>query len=419
MARILLIAYYYPPNHTSGGQRPLKMAEYLPRLDHDVVVLTSSYVRETSAEKNIIRVYDPSHNKNRVGLRKFQWLFLRLWVELLNRLGISASIYSLWKRSVLRKVNEIIARVKPQWILATYPPVETLEIGLHLSQKFNLPLIADFRDGLLFEAIESNRLRRFACVLKAYAAIEQQVAKEAVALITVSEPLSRYFRETYNPACVATVPSGFDPDEMQMKLPDIYLEPGCFHIVHSGRFALSDVKCSINPLVQALHGFLASRPELAKTFRLHLLGELNRREKRMLAGLVQRGVVRMHGSVSRPQALAFQRQADLLLLITSPDRSYVATTKIFEYLQARRPILALTAGSFAAEIVEKCRCGWVVSPLAANEIRLILERIIDDPVFFQDVDLSAAAIAGYSIAISLGQLSELLRTLDKNRPTCT
>jgi len=416
MARILLIAYYYPPDHASGGQRPLKMAEYLPRLGHDVVVLTSSYARETSAEKNIIRVYDPSHNKNRVGLRKFQWFFLRLTVEMLNRLGICASIYSLWKRSVLRKTNGIIARVKPQWILATYPPVEILEIGLHLSQKFNLPLIADFRDGLLFEAIESKRMRRFACVRKVYEIIESRVSSEAAALITVSEPLSRYFRDTYNPACVATVPSGFDPDETQLRLPNIDLEPGCFHIVHSGRFSLSDASCTILPLVQALNSLLADRPKLVRIIRLHLLGELSRREKRMLAVLARGGVVRIHGSVSRPQALAFQRRADLLLLVTSPNRSSVATTKVFEYLQARRPILALTPPSFAAEIIEKCRCGWVVSPLAVNEIRLILERIIDDPVFFQDVDLSTAASADYSITVSMGQLSELLRTMDKNRP---
>lgn len=413
MARILLIAYYYPPDHAGGGQRPLKMAKYLPRLGHDVVVLTSSYARETSAEKNIIRVYDPSHNKNRVGLRKFQWFFLRLAVEMLNRLGICTSIYSPWKRSVLRKANGIIARVKPQWILATYPPVETLEIGLHLSQKFNLPLIADFRDGLLFEAIESKRLRRFACVRKVYEIIESRVAGEAAALITVSEPLSRYFHETYEKSCVATVANGFDPDETQLRLPDIDLEPGCFHIVHSGRFSLSDADCSIALLVQAMSSILDSRPELERMIRLHLLGELSRKEKRMLASLVQRGVVLLHGSVSRPRALAFQRRADLLLLVTSPGRRSVATSKIFEYLQARRPILALTGRTFAAEIIEKSRCGWVVSPLSFPEIKDTLERLLGATDLDQRVDLSAAAIQDYSFTASLGQLHEILRAKKK------
>jgi glycosyltransferase involved in cell wall biosynthesis len=269
---------------------------------------------------------------------------------------------------------------------------------------------------LLFEPIESKHLKKNSGICKIYEDFERQVVAESAALITVSEPLSRYFQETYHHPCVATVPNGFDPDETQLKLPDIDLEPGCFHIVHSGRFSLSDAGCTILPLVQALNSLLADRPELTQKLRLHFLGELSRREIKMLAGLAQCGVAHLHGPLSREHALAFQRRADLLLLVTSPNRRSVATTKIFEYLQARRPILALTPRSFAAEIVEKCRCGWVVSPLAINEIRFILERIIDDPVFYQDVDLSTAAIADYSIAVSLDRLSELLLTMDKNRP---
>ncbi len=271
--------------------------------------------------------------------------------------------------------------------------METLEIGLHFSQKFKLPLIADFRDGLLFEAIESTRLRRFACIRKAYADSERNVVAGAAALLTVSDPLSRYFRESYDHPHVITVPNGFDPDETDMPLPKADLEPGCFHVVHSGRFALSDANCDITSLVRALSSLIDRRPELVRTIRLHLLGELNSRgEKRMLAGLVQSGVVCLHGSVSRLQSMAFQRRADLLLLVTSPNRSSVATTKIFEYLQARRPILALTDRTFAAEIIEKVNCGWVVQPQDVKEIRDILERLIDDPDLDQKVNLSQPAM---------------------------
>jgi glycosyltransferase involved in cell wall biosynthesis len=133
----------------------------------------------------------------------------------------------------------------------------------------------------------------------------------------------------------------------------------------------------------------------------------------MLSGLARRGVARLYGQVGREQALAFQRRAGLLLLVTAPDRSSVATTKIFEYLQARRPILALAPSSSAAEIVKKCRCGWVVPPLATNEIRGILERLVDDPDLDRKVDLSLAAIAAYSFPASVAKLNELLRDLQR------
>jgi glycosyltransferase involved in cell wall biosynthesis len=408
MARILIIAYYFPPENSSGGQRPMKMAKYLEQCGQEAVVLTSSYAKKAGSGKNIIRVYDPSHNGNRVGLRKLQWLCLRLGIELDNRLGIPASVFSPWKRAVLLRADEIMARARPGWILATYPPVETLEIGMLLSRKYDLPLIADFRDGLLFEAIESRRLRRFACVRKAYAAIEAGVAAAASALLTVSDPLSDYFRETYHHPRVETVPNGFDPGESAQPPPAAELEAGCFHVVHTGRFALSDAGCAITPLVEALQELLSARPELAATLRLHLLGELSRRERRLLAGLAQRGVVRLHGAVDRPRALAFQRRADLLLLVTDPVRRSVATTKIFEYLQARRPILALTGRSFAAEIIERTRSGWVVSSQDRPQIARTLERIILDPAFYQAVDMDPNAIEAYSFVHGCRRLAGLL-----------
>ena len=409
--RILLIAYYFPPLPGPGSLRPDRMADHLRSCGHEVSVLTRGGGAGKSEEAWIRRVADRSHNCNRRGWRRMPWLILRLIVEALNRVGIYASIYSLWKRTVLRRQDTIMAAPSPQLIIATYPPVETLEIGLHLSRKYQLPLIADFRDGLLFEPIESKKMLRFACVRRAYAAIERRVTAEAAALITVSEPISRYFCETYNLSQVITIANGFDPDEAQWPLPDIKLETGCFHIVHSGRFALSDAGCDIAPLVKALQGLLAARPVLTHTLRLHLLGELTRLERKLLAGLTQSGVARLYGTVDRLLALAFQRQADLLLLVTSPERSSVATAKLFEYLQARRPVLALTGRTFAAEIVTKTRSGWVVSPRSTPEIQATLERLLADPSRLYEADLSPAVIRDYSFPANLERLDAVLRSI--------
>ncbi len=124
----------------------------------------------------MLRIYDPSHNMNRRGLRRWQWLFLRSVVEVLSRLGCYSSIYSYWRRSVLRRADMIRQQAAPEVIVATYPPVETLEIGLALAKKFEVPLVADFRDGLLFEPVESRRLRRFVSLQKKYKQVEAEIA---------------------------------------------------------------------------------------------------------------------------------------------------------------------------------------------------------------------------------------------------
>ncbi len=61
--------------------------------------------------------------------------------------------------------------------------------------------------------------------------------------------------------------------------------------------------------------------------------------------------------VPRAQAHQYQRDADGLLLITAPGRRSEATSKLFEYIAAGVPILALAQGNAAAEIVQRYQLG--------------------------------------------------------------
>ncbi len=56
------------------------------------------------------------------------------------------------------------------------------------------------------------------------------------------------------------------------------------------------------------------------------------------------------GSIERERSLALQRSADALLLLAQPARSQLVNFKLFEYLAAGRPVLALAAGTEAGRI---------------------------------------------------------------------
>jgi len=58
------------------------------------------------------------------------------------------------------------------------------------------------------------------------------------------------------------------------------------------------------------------------------------------------------GSLDRDRALALQRAADVLLLIAHPVRSQLANFKLYEYLNAGPPILALATGTEAGAVAE-------------------------------------------------------------------
>jgi glycosyltransferase involved in cell wall biosynthesis len=409
--KLLIIAYYYPPISTGGTMRPVKMGKYLPRLGHDVAILTHTYGQNRNEQGNpeIIRIRDISYNKDRTGIRqKLQWLGLRLFTELLNKLGIYHSIYTWWKRAVIKNSQRIIEQFKPDVIIATYPPVETLEIGVYLSKTHGIPLITDFRDGLIFEPIETKRMEQHPCIRKNYQRIEAEAVASSTAVTAIAGPIIEYYRETYQPPHVEVISNAFDPEDLDDLPDDIRFDPYAFNIVFTGRFALSD-KCNrVDFFFEAVRLLIKQDKEIAKKLRIHLVGEYRKEEINGLKDLIDQGIVINHGFVERKRALAYQEAADLLLIITLPDRRSSTSAKIFEYLYSGNPILALTYQTVLADIITETRTGWNVHPQQVNAIADILRKIVMDQKFYEIITPDWDKIERYSIETQMKKLNRLL-----------
>ena len=407
--KILLIAYYFPPLNTGGTTRPLKMAKFLEQFGHEVTVLTHTYEQTRFTEPAVIRIKDISNNKNRKGFKRFTWLLLRLYTEALNRLGIYHSIYSWWKGKVIKNRDKIMETVKPGMIIASYPPVETLETGLFLSKEYNIPLISDFRDGLLFEPIEEKRIDRYPCIKKTYEAIEKAAAEHSSAVITITNVITGYFSKKYPGIKVETISNGFDPDDFTglTNAHQPAFEPGTFNIVHTGRFGLSDTAISADSFFQAIREMIKEKAEWKNKIKIHLAGELNRNELASIQDLIEAGVVIYYGLVKRQVSLALQKEADVLFIVTQPTRTSAVSAKIFEYLYAAKPILALTHKTAVAEIIEETGTGWVIYPNDKKSIRELLEKLINEPK--PTITPNPAKIREFSMHKQIKKLDELLK----------
>ncbi len=492
--KILIIAYYYPPINTGGTIRPLKWAQYLPQWGHEVTLLTHTYEKNKTepGPPQIIRFHDISFNKQRStrykkGVappthsrsarwssfgsvisnacffckllkdisKKCQWLILRSFTEALNILGIYHSIYSWWKRKVIKNSDTIIQQVQPDIIIATYPPVETLEIGIHLSKKYNIPLISDFRDGLMFEPIEIKRINQYRCIRKRYKEIETEAAGQSTAIIAVSQPIMDYYKETYQPKHSAVITNAFDPKDINEKFLQgstrkaqgagsraqgagrkannandavrkadntidavrqapsaMRLPPGKhFNIVFTGRFSLSVKNRRVDFFFDAVRLLLEKEKHLENKIKIHLVGEYLKEELQGLKDLIARGIVVNHGFVERNQSLAFQRAADLLLIITEPERRSMVTAKIFEYLYAGKPILALTHKTVLEDIIKETKSGWLVHPHQPEAIADLLRKIISDKEFYNSIQPDGKKIERYSIKTQVEKLNRLLEKI--------
>ena len=116
-------------------------------------------------------------------------------------------------------------------------------------------------------------------------------------------------------------------------------------------------------------------PERARRLRLVLAGNLDANLKELIAG--SGGLARHVGRVPRAEALALQRRSDALLLLTSASHASHATGKLFEYLGAKRPIIALARDNEASRIVEETGTGVAVAPDDVEAIARALSGAVD------------------------------------------
>jgi hypothetical protein len=149
------------------------------------------------------------------------------------------------------------------------------------------------------------------------------------------------------------VPNGWDPDIAGETDggDDVtgLLDSSRVSLVYTGRFGRGREPA---PLVEALGQLARAAPDAAARIELVVAGPLLESERELLATDVSPARIVIAGSLTRERAVALQRAAGALLLIAHPTRSQLANYKLYEYLPAGRPVLALAAGTEAGRIAE-------------------------------------------------------------------
>lgn len=409
--RILLIAYYYPPMNSSGMLRPLAMAKYLPLEGHDVHVLTAhSGSPKLIVKGNTLRVRD---NLLAFFTKKPFYNLFKIPYYLFQRAALCCGKYESvrinWLENVKKESGKIMQIANPDIILCTYPPVETFELGLFFLKSYSIPLVSDFRDGLIFEPIEKNRIHN-SIVYKNYKNIEEDICNNSKAIFTVSDPISDYISSTYAQKNVYTIPNGYE--EITATFQSVQkFDKSKFHIVHTGRFSLSDSGTDLSQFLEVINDLITNHTHVRNTLCLHLAGELSFKEKLQLRKLIKEGIVIYYGKVSREKSLALQNAADLLLIVTSIKRKSVATGKLFEYLHTGKPILALTSGTYCEKIIQDTQAGWSIHPHDKVAQRELLLQLLSGRKKKNTLFRNEILIGKYSRRSQMREVSEILNTV--------
>ena len=381
---ILLVCHFYPPSEGGGVQRPLSMAKYLRRMGHRVTILTTRAfgTLPNDSRQEVERSFDLQLVRARLAGRKRATPILEAGTypdrpHPLSYVLVPEALVLAWAPFALAKGIALHRRHRFDCVITTSPPESGHLVGYAL-QRLGAGWIADFRDGWVFESYRpawptgwQDRLDR---------RLERTLARAADAVTCVAEPLADHFRRLGAEAVV--IPNGWDPelaesDGLAFEAPSL-LDPQRVSLVHTGRLGV--VSRDPSPLVEALGEIARTSPELGSRLELVFAGTFTERERGLLTTDVSPARIVIAGNLSRPESLALQRHADGLLLVTAGTRRHEVTGKVFEYLGAARPILALAAGTEAGRVVDAARAGVVVRAGDADGARQALEAFARDEV---------------------------------------
>jgi glycosyltransferase involved in cell wall biosynthesis len=280
-----------------------------------------------------------------------------------------------WVPFAARAARRVVAERGIDCLVTTTPYESTHLIGFGLGRR-RPAWVADFRDGWSFE---SHRPPFPTAAQRALdRRLERAVVTRADRVVGATMPIVEDFRERLG-VDAAYVANGWDPGVAPRDGADATpeLTPGRVTLLHTGTLSGAWGR-DPRPLFDALELLASRRPAVAERLEVLLVGRTTPDVERLLAGGRLGSLVRASGHVTRAASLELQRRADALLLVTAARNRGEATGKLFEYLGAGRPILALAEGNEAARIVRETGTGMTVAPddpaAIADALELLVER---------------------------------------------
>ncbi len=408
MRRVLIIAFHFPPGlGSSGVQRAVNLARYLPERGWEPTILTATpraYVvaghdaRQTLPDGLLVRrtcALDAARHLSVFGRYPAPLAWPDRW--------------SSWWLSAVPAALGIVRRWRPHAMISTFPIATSHLVALSVNRLTGLRWLADFRDSMTEEDYPASPTRR-----RIFRWIERR-AVERAGRVVFTTPGTRSMYAARYPAQPdarwAVVENGYDEADFEAAArgsrPDrVSGERLC--LLHSG--ILYPEERDPTTFYEALARLRRRGVIAADNLEIRLRSTGHDGVHRALierAGIDD--IVRLEPGVPYVEALQEMLTVDGLLLFQAESCNHQIPAKLYEYMRAQRPILALTdpAGDTAA-VISRCQAGTIVPLDDADAI----ERKLDG--FIRRLRSGEATVAGdddvrrYSRRSQVGDFAALL-----------
>lgn len=405
MKKVLMVSYSFPPKNTPLAIRLGKLTKYLPEFGWEPTVLTAKIEKGADQslpieidEANIIRVPPLSTitttdklsvaNKAKIAQARAEY---PAWKKLASKLYSSLYPVSLqavlkavlpdpqgWYRHAVSTGRQILNENKVDAIFSSYSPSAAHFVASRLQSESGLPWIAEFRDPWSLNPYARNM--RFIQFLTKK--VERRVIKNSSLLVDMSEESARQLQKLHSKQ-VIVIPNGFDEEDYAESVP----LTSKFTITYTG--SVYRGKRDPTPLFEALKPLREQNVISPDNFEARFFGgsSLN-----IIFPAIKEcnldDVVKIYDYIPFRESVTKQKESTALLLLSwnDPRDKGTLTGKVYEYIGAGRPIMAI---AFRGGEIDKllARTGSGILTTEPEEIRGIILKWLEE--FRQSGDISS------------------------------
>ncbi|RRJ91276.1 glycosyltransferase [Paenimyroides tangerinum] len=392
--KVLIITYYWPPAGGPGVQRWLKFVKYLPDFDIEPIVfipenpnypiIDSELQKDINPNTIIIKnpISEPyklasifskkTTNAISSGIipNKKKQSFLDKFLLYVRGNFFIPDARIGWVKPSVSVLDNYIKEYPVDLIITTGPPHSLHLIGLELKNKLNCKWFADFRDPWTSIGYH-KQLKLTERSKEKHLKLEKEVLNTADHILVTSPTTKNEFTKlTHKPITVIT--NGYDVEYIQKKPLD-----SKFSIAHIGSF-LSER----NPRIfwKALSELIKENKDFKEDFELKLIGKVSQEILDVVSEFKLSNYLNNLGYLSHNQALIEQRSSQVLLLveIDSEETVGIIPGKLFEYMAAERPILAIgPEGADFSNIIKETNSGTFFTYDQKDEIKEQIIKLYD------------------------------------------
>jgi glycosyltransferase involved in cell wall biosynthesis len=373
MKRALIITYYWPPAGGPGVQRWLKFVTYLKDFGVEPIVYVPKDAHYPLVDEDLLED-EPNNITVLKQLIKEPYRFAKFFSKKKTE-AMSSGILPKKKQSIVERLllyirgNFFIPDARIGWVkpsvsflkdylnneavdvvITTGPPHSLHLIGLQLKQHLGIKWLADFRDP--WTTIHYHKsLQLTGASERKHKELEKKVLNTADR-ITVTSPRTKEEFEQITKSPISVITNGYE----EVAIGEVALDTS-FSIAHIGSL-LSERNPKI--LWEVLAELASESSDFSQDLEIVLVGAVSESIHDTISDYGLQSNCKVVGYVSHAEALQFQHRSQLLLLIEMdrPETRAIIPGKLFEYMAAKRPIIAIgPAESDVEQLLTKTRAG--------------------------------------------------------------